>query len=434
MQRQAGIDYRVMEEAIRALNRIPLPAGLKGLPPERGGRPWTPEAVREAGLNALNDLPTPFAVLRRTALIHNAGVMGRYCADSGVLLAPHGKTTMAPALWKLQFEHGTWALTVALPHQAVTAHRFGVRRILLANEAADLRSLESLVRLAEQPGVEVYSFVDSVATVRAYRAAIDSARVEPTGLRFLIDIGVPNGRTGCRSRAEAEAVVREIERSGAGVVGGIGAYEGPAGEDRSPESLDSVNSYLETVADTFRAFRTNGVFAPGETPVLTIGGSDVFDIVREHLQAALDSIGSYRLVLRSGCYLVHDHGHYAAVGPSIQPGWAYEPFQGSLEVGATVISRPQTGLALLNVGRRDIGFDKGAPYVIDPLAAGGVPFPIAKLNDQHAFVRNCRPADLPVRTAVRVGISHPCTTLDKWRLFLITDDDYNVVDVATTIF
>ena len=435
MSHPAGIDYDVMEEALRSLDDGPLPPGLKGLPPEHDGEPWTPAGLRDAGLNALRDLPTPFAMLRRSALHHNAEVMGRYCADSGVLLAPHGKTTMAPALWKLQFENGTWALTVALPHQAVTAHRFGVRRILLANEAADPRSLESLVRLAGQPDVEVYSFVDSVAVVRAYRAAIDSTGVEPTGLRFLIDIGVPNGRTGCRSRAEAEAVAREIEQSRTGVIGGIGAYEGPAGEDRSPESLDSVNAYLESVTGIFRDFHRNGVLDTTEPPVLTIGGSEIFEIVSEYIRHELASIDSYRLVLRSGCYLVHDHGHYAAMGPSIQPGWAYAPFQGSLEVGATVISRPQADLALLNVGRRDIGFDEGLPSVIDPLpTAGGGPLPIVALNDQHAFVRPDNAADLPVGTPARVGISHPCTTLDKWRVLLITDDDYNIVDTAATIF
>ena len=142
-------------------------------------------------------------------------------------------------------------------------------------------------------------------------------------------------------------------------------------------------------------------------------------------------------MVRSGCYLVHDHGHYAAVGPSVQPGWAYTPFRGALEVGATVVSRPQADLlSLLNVGwRRDIGIDEGSPSVIDPLPADGSgPLPIVELNDQHAFVRPDNPAELPVGTAVRVGISHPCTTLDKWRVLLVVDDDYNVVGTATTIF
>ena len=92
-------------------------------------------------------------------------------------------------------------------------------------------------------------------------------------------------------------------------------------------------------------------------------------------------------------------------------------------------------LALLNVGRRDIGFDEGSPSVIDPLpTGGGGPFPIVELNDQHALVRPDNAADLPVGTPARVGISHPCTTLDKWRVVLITDDDYNIVDTAATIF
>ena len=429
-----GMDYEAAEAEIRALDRIPLPPGAKGLPLEPEGEAWTPARAGAAGLNALQDLPTPFAVLRQTALRRNAEVMGRYCADQGVLLAPHGKTTMAPALWKLQFECGAWALTVAVPHQAVTAYRFGVRRILLANEAADLPSLEPLVRLAARPGVELFCFVDSAAGVQAYRAAARRTGAAPAGLRFLIDVGVPNGRTGCRSRAEAEAVAREIEAWPDGVTAGVGAYEGPVGWDRSAETRAALASYLESAADVFGTFQRRGVFTAEGPPVLTIGGSEIFDAVLQGLQPMLAEAGPCRLVLRSGCYLVHDHGHYAQAGPGAQPGWAYEPFRGALEVGATVVSRPQPDLALLNAGRRDLGSDKGAPSVIAPLPPGGAPMPIYALNDQHAFVRPPDASSLPVGALARVGISHPCTTLDKWRVLLMTDDDYNVVDAAATIF
>lgn len=429
-----GMDYEAAEAGIRSLDRIPLPPGSKGLPLEPEGEAWTPARAGAAGLNALQDLPTPFAVLRQTALRRNAEVMGRYCADQGVLLAPHGKTTMAPALWKLQFECGAWALTVAVPHQAATAYRFGVRRILLANEAADPPSLEPLVRMAARPGVELYCFVDSAAGVQAYRAAADRTGAAPAGLRFLIDVGVPNGRTGCRSRAEAEAVAREIEAWPAGVTVGVGAYEGPVGWDRSAETRAALASYLESVADVFGAFQRRGVFTAEGPPVLTIGGSEIFDAVLQGLQPALAEAGPCRLVLRSGCYLVHDHGHYAQAGPGAQPGWAYESFRGALEVGATVVSRPQPDLALLNAGRRDLGSDKGAPSVIAPLPPGGAPMPIYAMNDQHAFVRPPDASALPVGALARVGISHPCTTLDKWRVLLMTDDDYNVVGAAATIF
>ena len=72
------------------------------------------------------------------------------------------------------------------------------------------------------------------------------------------------------------------------------------------------------------------------------------------------------------------------------------------------------------------------PSVATTLEPG--PLPIVELNDQHALVRPDNAADLPVGTPARVGISHPCTTLDKWRVLLITDDDYNIVDTAATIF
>ena len=47
--------------------------------------------------------------LDATAVEHNIGVMGGFTAAHGVDLAPHGKTTMAPALWRRQLEAGAWA-------------------------------------------------------------------------------------------------------------------------------------------------------------------------------------------------------------------------------------------------------------------------------------------------------------------------------------
>jgi len=35
---------------------------------------------------------------------------------------------------------------------------------------------------------------------------------------------------------------------------------------------------------------------------------------------------------------------------------------------------------------------------------------------------------------VELGISHPCTTFDKWRWMPIVDEDYTVVDAIVTCF
>ena len=57
------------------------------------------------------------------------------------------------------------------------------------------------------------------------------------------------------------------------------------------------------------------------------------------------------------------------------------------------------------------------------------------MNDQHAYLRLGDEAP-PIRVGDRValGISHPCTTFDKWRWMAIVDDDYRVVDALVTWF
>ena len=106
-------------------------------------------------------------------------------------------------------------------------------------------------------------------------------------------------------------------------------------------------------------------------------------------------------------------------------------------------STPEPGLALLTGGRRDLSFDIELPRPLglaragrlQPLAADGS-WRIVALNDQHAHLRVDAAAALQPRVGdlVALGISHPCTTFDKWRWMAMVDDDYNVVDAIVTYF
>jgi D-serine deaminase-like pyridoxal phosphate-dependent protein len=68
------------------------------------------------------------------------------------------------------------------------------------------------------------------------------------------------------------------------------------------------------------------------------------------------------------------------------------------------------------------------------VAAGSV----ASMNDQHTFVRGEPAVPLEIGDIVRLGLSHPCTTFDKWRLIPVIDDhtrdDPVVVDLIHTFF
>jgi D-serine dehydratase len=115
-----------------------------------------------------------------------------------------------------------------------------------------------------------------------------------------------------------------------------------------------------------------------------------------------------------------------------------------MEVWAMVQSRPEPGLAILAVGKRDISYDLDLPVPIKRAVRGSlrtadVPasWKVTGLNDQHAYLRwdATDEASAPaVGDRVGLGISHPCTTFDKWHWMPLVDDAYRVVDAVSLHF
>jgi D-serine dehydratase len=66
-----------------------------------------------------------------------------------------------------------------------------------------------------------------------------------------------------------------------------------------------------------------------------------------------------------------------------------------------------------------------------PLGSG---FAVTGLNDQHAYMTLPKESPLLVGDLVSFGVSHPCTTFDKWQLLYLVDDAYNVTGAVQTYF
>src|SRR5579871_2821530 len=122
-----------MSEPIDAIDDILLDGLVKGFP---GGH--APGRVGDVGKQGWNlfreDLPLAVAVLKRDTLDANGRWMARFLKATGCVIAPHGKTTMSPQLFKRQLADGAWAITVATVGQLQVCRRFGIRRLLLANQ------------------------------------------------------------------------------------------------------------------------------------------------------------------------------------------------------------------------------------------------------------------------------------------------------------
>ena len=422
-----------LEAAITELRERPIAGTEKGF-----GVPAPGATVSAAHLGARRPplfgpgFTMPVLVLREAAVAHNVGAMAGYCAAAGVRLAPHGKTTMAPQLFARQLAAGAWAVTAATAGELHVYRAFGVPRVLLANELTDHAGAAWLAgELAADPGFECYVYADSLPGVRLLDEAVRQASPDRP-LPVLVELGYPGGRTGCRGAAAAEAVARAVAQAGSLRLAGVAGYEGQLGRDRSPESVDRIAAYCRELRSLGERLVAAGL-APDEL-IVTAGGSAFFDVVVRELASGWAGQPAPVVVLRSGVYIAFDHGLYAAMVPSPPP--VLEP---ALELWAHVLSRPEPGLALACAGRRDVAFDAGLPVPLRIRDQDGSLRPArdmraVRLDDQHCYLEVPAGAELAPGEMICLGISHPCTTFDKWRVLPVIDDDGRVVDAVHTFF
>ncbi len=401
------------------------------------------KGLPETGLRLLADVSLPAAVLHEASLAHNLGWMQAFCDAHGALLAPHGKTTMAPALFRRQLEGGAWAITLATAPQCRAAFAHGVTRLLLANQLVGRANMAMVAELLEA-GAELWCLVDSADNARELGAFFAGR-----GLRLpvLIERGVSGGRCGCRSREEVLALAAVVHEAAGLELSGVEGYEGlvQAAAGASPEA--AVAAYAADLVDTLTALQRAGRLAVAR-PLVTASGSAWHDIVAEAFRdAGLD--GRVRRVMRPGCYVTHDHGLYGEAQARVlgrRPALG-EGLRPALEVFAQVQSLPEPGLAIIAMGRRDVGGDR-LPLALCRYREGGTAdltlpvegWRVEKLMDQHAFVRlpqaagDRRVDEVRVGDIVAFGISHPCLTFDKWRCLCRVDESLEVVEVLETCF
>ncbi|GAA2752661.1 amino acid deaminase [Kitasatospora cinereorecta] len=422
-----GID----PEQVLALAEERLDWRFKALPPAAWGR-----TVGEylATAPTLTGLGTPLLTLDAGALDHNLRTMAAWCADAGVALAPHGKTTMAPALWQAQLDAGCHGITLANLSQLRVARAFGVSRLLLANTLLDPAGLAWLAaELDADPGFAFLAWVDSAESVRQMDRALRAAGAgRPVDV--LVELGGPRGRTGARGVEAAAEVAAAVLAAPTLRLAGVGGYEGALAHDAGEAALATVRGYLRELAALHR--RLAGWYETG-APVVSAGGSAYFDTVVQELGPLADEVPGTAVILRSGAYLVHDDGFYRSVSPLARRADT-TPLRSAMHGWARVVSHPEPQLSLLDGGKRDLNFDEGFPE--PQLVRGSGPLKdatITALNDQHAFLRGAG-EQAPVGAVVRLGLSHPCTAFDRWNLIPVLDDadaeEPRVVDLVRTFF
>jgi D-serine deaminase-like pyridoxal phosphate-dependent protein len=386
------------------------------------------------------DVPYPVAVMFESAIDHNSKTMMAYCSRRGVSLAPHGKTTMSPALFTRQLRDGAWAITAATAWQASAMRASGVKRVLIANQVVVPGDIEWLARAREQ-GFESYCYVDSLTGVEILVETL--RRVQPSRpFPVLLELGIAGGRTGVRSVAEGMAIARAVAASSHLALTGTAGFEGILGPVGDRDIPVAVGEFLDEIVGLTHAIAAAQLFEPAPEVIVTAGGSAYFDIVVDRL-SRVDIDLPVRVVIRPGCYISHDDGALHGASPmGERPRTGHdERLLAAIEVWGVVLSRPEPTRVIVGIGKRDASSDGQLPILkkvrrrgtgrvetVDPMTRA------VDINDQHAYLDVDADASLAVGDLVGFGISHPCTTYDKWRAIPIVDDDYVVTEIAETLF
>ncbi|MET7408912.1 amino acid deaminase [Streptomyces parvulus] len=410
---------------------------FKGLPPDADGLTVAELAGQRRNLFT-DGFATPVLALSAERLEHNLALMETYAARHGLAFAPHGKTSMAPQLFRRQIEHGAWGITLAVPHQVRVARAFGIGRIFLANELVDAAALRWIAaELDADPDFRFVCYVDSVRGVELMDAALTGAgAARPVDV--VVELAAGKGaRTGARTEADCAAVADAVAATRTLRLAGVAGYEGEV-PDADPER---VHAWLRRLVALAADFDAAGRFGAGglDEIVLSAGGSAWFDAVADVFAEVPGLSLPVLKLLRSGAYVSHDDGHYREVTP-----FNRVPAEGALEpafrLWTQVVSRPSAEQAFANAGKRDAAYDLDLPFaqVVRP-ADGGPERPaagitVSGLSDQHAWLRTTPEAELAVGDWLGLGLSHPCTSFDKWQLIPVAEADGTVVDYIRTFF
>jgi D-serine dehydratase len=408
-------------------------ARFRGIPP---GEVLSAASIKSKNWSpARGDMPLPILTVDTPALRANETVFLDYAKKAGVLLAPHAKTPMMPAFAKMLIEQGAWGATVANIQQLHTLLEGGITRLIYASPPGGTSGARHFIdALKAFPAAEVFIFLDSVEAVAALDAAttnIGDARVSG-----LVELGF--GRTGARTLETAVAIRDAILATNGKIeLAGVATYEAAAVD--GSDYRRAFEELFQLVSDAFYTIRD--VVGSEKTMTITAGGSMYFDEVIARLEPIARQ-GNARLVLRSGAIFFSDDGLYKraleaveARGITGQLGRSIRPV---LSLWTEVLSQPEPGLMICGFGMRDAPNDQGMPIIRRAFRDGreidiGDPAPVVeKLNDQHAYVRGN--AALRIGDVLELGISHPCTALQRWRLVYGINEQGLIVDILTTHF
>ena len=328
-------------------------------------------------------IPTPALVVDVEIMERNITTMMDYLSKTKARLRPHTKTHKTPMIGHLLAHAGAIGHCCATVGEAEAMVYSGLHHIFIASEVV---SEDKILRLAALAGyTDVMVAFDNLENLRALS---DAAAGRGATIGVLVDVDVGMGRCGVRSVEDALPLAQAAQSAKGIAFRGVFGYEGHAvmihNRQERTEVCRAANARLVQAADGIKAL---GI--PVE--IVTAAGTGTYDIAAESPGITEIEAGSF--IFMDSTYSQIDI-----------------PFQQSLTVVSTIISRPDEKTAILDVGMKGISVERAAPSVKD---YPGIE--IEKLSEAHAKAivseagSKSKPGD-----RLHLIPSHCCTTVNLY--------------------
>ena len=339
--------------------------------------------------DSVETVDTPALLLELDAFERNLAHMATALGDSGIRLRPHAKSHKCPEIARRQILAGAVGVCAQKVSEAEAMVEGGVEDVLITNEVVGGQKIGRLARLAHSARVAVCA--DNSGNIRDLDQAAHDAGIV---LDVLVEINVGMDRCGVEPGEPAVALASAIHDRRNLRFAGLQAYQGRAQHLRSVEERrTAIDTALEQVRRTETALDRAGIPCPS----VTGGGT-----------------GTFLFEMGSGTYTELQPGSYVFMDADYARNeWSgFPPFEHSLFVVATVMSRPARKRAIVDAGLKALSFDSGLPVV-----AGWPGVRYLNASDEHGRLEIAPDARGPVlgeRVRLIPGHCDPTVNLHDW--------------------
>lgn len=284
--------------------------------------------------------------------------MAAFAKKSGKRVRPHAKTHKSPLIARMQLDRAAIGLCCAKLGEAEVLADAGIGPLLITTEIAGQPKVSRLVALRKR--ADVMAAVDDLDVARALSDAMSAAGLV---LDVLVDVNVGQDRTGVAPDDAGELAACVASLAGLRLRG-IQAYEGHL--QHVYQEADR-RAQWRACADRMLAARDQIVKRGLTVEIVSTAGTGTCAFAAELPEVTEVQAGSYP-------FMDSDYARVEGL-----------PYESSLTVLASVVSRQRGDTAVIDAGWKALSTDAGMPAV-----KGRPELAYATKGDEHGGVRGAR--------------------------------------------